>query len=554
MVKIYIFGSESSKVWCSKLGELIQIPTLDLNNNSAIHSFVVNNVNKLSAESKFILDLDATDPALILTIALHIRLSLRDIKEKAFAPILLVSYFPLQSFLSLGECSQFFLSQAGYAFCSPDEVLPAVEAVKGITAEGYEEEFLSQIQIHPDATTGTHSMANQWGADVLNRIVCKDDSEETEQIKEEKKKLYYKYVYLKTVPVKDILNGATSKGVRINEMCNATQKKILLIDDEADKGWTAVMKKWFFGYSTFDVVNQQIKDYENMPEEIQKKISEDYYDLYLLDLRLCGVQEDGIYEAEEFSGMKILRAIKKFNKGNQVIIMTASNKAWNMKALLDAGADGYYIKESPELQLPKTFSEANFRSFSRSVKKSFESGYKKNAYKEVDDLKRDILRSTKIGDVSNEIVSTLAAAQNQLQKALNKSDFAYSYLTLFQVFELISRDYITPDPDTRNAWLVNNDTQLYYYETDGHVPVREEAIQEEHPSIKRKITGIYVDLCGGMDCSFLRDHFFLDVDRRNAFVHNDSVKLADSKVDKVFCAEGFMHLLSTIRVLLNGII
>lgn len=554
MAKIYIFGSESSKVWCSKLGELIQILPLTINENSAIHSFVVDNVNKLPAESKFILDLDAADPALILTIALHIRLSVRDIKEKAFAPILLVSYFPLQSFLSLGECSQFFLSQVGYAFCSPDEVLPAIEAVKGITAEGYEEEFLSQIQIRPDATTGTHSMANQWGADVLNRIVCKDDSEETEQIKKEKKKLYYKYIYLKTIPVKDILKGATTRGLRRNEMCNATQKKILLIDDEADKGWTAVLKSWFFGYAAFDVVNQQIKDYEDVPEEIKKKISEDYYDLYLLDLRLCGIQEDGIYEAEEFSGMKVLRSIKKINVGNQVIILTASNKAWNMKALLDAGADGYYIKESPELQLPKTFSEANFRSFSRAVRKSLESGYKKNVYKEVDDLKRAILCSTKISDVANEIVSTLAAAQNQLQRALSENEFAYSYLTLFQVFELISRDYITPDPDTRNAWLVNSDTLLYYYETNGVVPVRQGAIQEERPSIKRRITGIYVDICEGTDCRFLRERFFLDVDRRNAFVHNDSVKLADSKISKVFCAEGFIHLLSTIRVLLNGIL
>ena len=301
MAKIYTFGNESSKVWCSKLGELIQIQTLVINDNSAIHNFVVDNVNQLSADSKFIFDLDAADPALILTFALHIRLSVRDIGDRAFAPILLVSYLPLQSFLSLGECSQFFLSQSGYAFCSPDEVQPAVEAIKGITAEGYEEEFLSQIQIHPDATTGTHSMANQWGADVLNRIVRKDDSVETEQIKEEKKKLYYKYIYLKTVPIKDILDGATTRGLRRNEMCNATQKKILLIDDEADKGWTAVMKNWFFGYAAFDVVNQQIKGYEDMPEEVKKKISEDYYDLYFLDLRLCGIQEDGIYEAEEFS-------------------------------------------------------------------------------------------------------------------------------------------------------------------------------------------------------------------------------------------------------------
>ena len=554
MEKTYIFGSESSKVWCSKLGELIQIPTLSINDNSAIHNFIVDNIKNLSPNSKFVLDLDSTNPALILTLALHIRLSIVDIKEKAFAPILLVSDFSLQSFLSLGECSQFFLSQSGYAFCLPEEVRPAINAIKGITVDGYVEEFLSQIQIHPDATIGNHSMANQWGADVLYRIVCKDDSEETEQIKKEKTKLYYKYIYLKTVPIKDVLSDKATKIYRRNEMCNATQKKILLIDDEAEKGWASVMKNWLFGYAAFDVVNQQIEKYEDIPEDIKKKISKDYYDLYLLDLRLRGVQEEGVYEAEGFSGMKVLRSIKALNVGNQVIIMTASNKAWNMKSLLDAGADGYYIKESPELQLPKSFSEANFRSFSRDVKKSLDSGYKKVIYKEIIDLKRDILSSTKICAVANEIISIMASAQNQLQRALSKNDFAYSYLSLFQVLELISRDFITPDSGTRNAWLVNNDTPLYYYETDGHIPVRQGIILEEWPSIKRKITGIYVDVCGGADCRFLRENLFLDVDRRNAFVHNDNVELADPRIAKVFSADGFIHLLSTIRVLFNGIL
>ena len=174
--------------------------------------------------------------------------------------------------------------------------------------------------------------------------------------------------------------------------------------------------------------------------------------------------------------------------------------------------------------------------------------------KEIIDLKRDILSSTKICAVANEIISIMASAQNQLQRALSKNDFAYSYLSLFQVLELISRDFITPDSGTRNAWLVNNDTPLYYYETDGHIPVRQGIILEEWPSIKRKITGIYVDVCGGADCRFLRENLFLDVDRRNAFVHNDNVELADPRIAKVFSADGFIHLLSTIRVLFNGIL
>lgn len=69
-----------------------------------------------------------------------------------------------------------------------------------------------------------------------------------------------------------------------------------------------------------------------------------------------GVQEEKVLSPNEFSGMKILKAIKAANQGIQVIMFTASNKAWNMKALLDAGADGYYIKESPEFAFPNSYS------------------------------------------------------------------------------------------------------------------------------------------------------------------------------------------------------
>lgn len=40
-------------------------------------------------------------------------------------------------------------------------------------------------------------------------------------------------------------------------------------------------------------------------------------------------------------------------------MLTATNKAWNLQALLDAGADGYYMKESPEYHFPVAYSEQN---------------------------------------------------------------------------------------------------------------------------------------------------------------------------------------------------
>lgn len=553
MGKIYIYGNEQSMSWGAAIGELIPLPPMTHNQYAQIHDFVIGSVMQMEHNSKIILDLDATDPALALTVALHIRLSVCDLKMKSFCPILLVSNFSLLTFLSLGECSQFFLAQACYAFCTPSEVQYAIKAISGLDSDIFLSAFLDKIQIHPDDTIGTHSMANQWGADVLNRIVSNDDPAESDEIADAKKKLYYKYVYLNTVPISEIVNDSQRKEYRRNEKCNALNKKILLIDDEASSGWETVMKKWLYGYSVFDTVNQPIKKYGDIPENIRNRIAGDFYDLYLLDLRLLGSQEDDIYDTSEFSGMNVLRLIKEKNIGNQVLIMTASNKAWNMKALLDAGADGYYIKESPELKLPKSFSEANFRSFSRDVRKALDSGYKKEIYRQIVSLKRMITCSSKIsGELASEINSTLSSAGSQLQKAKTDLDFAYAFLSLFQVFELICKDYITPN--RRNTWMINHDTPLYYYDTDGQTPIRLTVISEEHPSIKRRITGIYIDVCSGTNCNFIRENLFLDIDRRNAFVHNDASKLSDVNIKKVFHAGGFTHLLSTIEVVLKGII
>ena len=552
MEKIYIYGNELSNSWGTSIGELVPLVS-SLNDDYSIHEFVVNSVARMSSNCKIVIDLDAIDPAIALTIALHIRLSVMDLKEKSFTPILLVSNFSLITFLSLGECSQFFLSQAGFAFCSPEQAQYDIKVLEGLNVNNYVTAFLNKIQINPDDTVGRHSMANQWGADVLNRIISKDDFVESEEISKEKKKLYYKYVFLNTVPIEEIISGTSAKPFRRNEMCNALQKKVLLVDDEADKGWSFVLKKWLFGCATFDVVNTPVSSFDDIPEGIRKRITSDYYDLYLLDLRLLGNKEDDIYDTNEFSGMKVLRSIKDSNIGNQVIIMTASNKAWNMKSLLDAGADGYYIKESPELKLPKSFSEANYKSFSLDVKQALKSDYKKEIYRKVKSIILSIKGSSKIdGDLANEIVSNISSAQHQLQIARFDKDFAYAFLTLFQVFELICRDYIKPDKN--NTWLVNYDTPLYYYDTEGQIPIRRSVISEEHPSIKRKITSIYIDVCSGNNCKFIRDSLFVDVDRRNAFVHNDTTKLSDSQISPIFKADGFAHLLLTIEGILKGFI
>lgn len=551
MEKIFILGNENSKLWNSSFDTFIQIPVLTANDYADIHDFVVSNIKNVPNDGKIIIDLDAVDPAVALNIALHIRLSVIELKERVLLPILLVSYLPLQSFLSLGECSEFFLTRSGYAFCNPQEIDINIDALQGILQEDYVGEFLNQIHISPDANVGTHSMANQWGADVLNRLISINDNEVTEDIKEAKKKLYYKYVFLHTVKFEDIIHEKNIISHRRNEMFLATQKKVLLIDDEADKGWEMVIRKWLHGASV-DVVNNSVKNFEELPQDIKKKINDSFYDLYLLDLRLLGTIEDNIYDTNDFSGMKVLKKIKSINRGNQVIIMTASNKAWNMKALIDEGADGYYIKESPELQLPQSFSEANFRSFYHDVQLAFKSGYKKTIFVTIENIIKTLASPTNInGSLANEIDTSLRAALNQLLTAKEKNDFAYAYLALFQIIEMICNEFVTIDTTTRSAntttWIIDGNLPLYEYDTSGYRPIRGRIISKEHPSIRNRITAILIDLCQETNCAFYKNNIDVCIERRNAFVHKDVGKLSDVQIAKVFQPEGFQHLLQTVE-------
>lgn len=554
MEKIYIYGDESSREWCSSIGELIPIPLISTSNDDAIHDFVVSSIDNSGSNCKIIIDLDANnDNALALTIALHIRLSLIELKSVSFAPILFVSCLPLQSFLSLGECSEFFLSQIGYGFCSPnDDILRHLNEVKRLSVSNYSSEFLDRIQIRPNAITGRHSMANQWGADVFNRIISKD-ALDIQSLAKAKKTLYYKYIYLNTKFVGDIIEENKDKVSGSNLKCNAVGKKVLLIDDEANKGWSDVLKKWLIGYSVFDVIDYPIKELQDMSSDICKKIYDNYYDLYLLDLRLLGNLEDDIYEANEFSGMKILKSIKGINPGNQVVVMTASNKAWNMKALLDAGVDGYYIKESPEQKLPWDFSFHNYSSFWRDVIKAFDSGYKKEVFIRFKSLIKAVRQSQNISEeFGQELVSIILATQNQILSAKEDKEFAYSFVSLYQIFELICKEYITGAP--YNVWQIDGRMDLCSYNTENYVPIKKEAIIKEYPSTKSKIVAIYIEMCFGSDCKFIKRYIDLNIERRNAFVHNDVAKLADTNIAKIYEPCGFLDLLYAIDKILEGIL
>lgn len=291
--------------------------------------------------------------------------------------------------------------------------------------------------IHLDlpSNIGSHSLANQWGASVLGRA-ANVEYDISAEVQEAMKSLYFKNALFQT----SLTEGDEVTLSKKAESIESKGRRILLIDDEADRGWAQIIHS-LFENAYVDIVKNKIPNFEALPDQYIKRIQEDFYDLYLLDLRLLGEREESIVNTDKFSGMDVLDAIKEINPGNQVIIMTASNKAWNMKKLMKKQANGYYIKEAPELSLPFEFSKENYSLFKIDVEAAFQNVYKRDLWAMRFELISYIADSSIDDELKDELQSQLDVYEQFLLNATNKNNLSLVFLTLFQVFDTIKRYY-----------------------------------------------------------------------------------------------------------------
>lgn len=140
------------------------------------------------------------------------------------------------------------------------------------------------------------------------------------------------------------------------------ENKILLIDDEADRGWGDILKHLFFENDQVDLA-PTISKAENLLEE-------NNYNLIFLDLRF-GEKDHQTNNFEDFDGFRLVRKIRNNflskNFHTPVILFTASNKAWIINAMLDIGCDDYYIKEHPDTAYDESFTRNNTKRLKNTV-------------------------------------------------------------------------------------------------------------------------------------------------------------------------------------------
>lgn len=188
-----------------------------------------------------------------------------------------------------------------------------------------------------------HQSTNEWGAMRLSYNFGIYDQVNFKYPKH----LYFKYLT-------NFIQKPTSE--QDKTLYNLFQS-ILLIDDNADCGWVEVLELIFSCKVEKKVTTSEVTVWQNtVPEKFKN------YDLIFLDLYL----EKG--KSDSSSALRILNFIKVKFPQIPVIIFTASDKAINLDKILERGADGMIIKESPLFLKTPNYSINNFNDFKKTIK------------------------------------------------------------------------------------------------------------------------------------------------------------------------------------------
>ncbi len=256
--------------------------------------------------------------------------------------------------------------------------------------------------------------------------------------------------------------------------------RILLIDDNANKGWKQIIEK------VFPVTDMIVQVALNL-QEAENKI-EDKFDLIFLDVRLSE-QDHNVTNPTEYSGYKILEKIKNnflnMNFATPIILITATNKIWNVDAFRNYGIDGYYIKEHPNYVFDIETSKQNYNNLKKKFIELKAIGQKRN---DIWKLSKDIIdkiskhsyfmENKKYENVKDRIIDKLKLGYDYLfkepneleKKVLKTNNEAIAFIIYWSILEEIVKGYseynnwIMPDYTFSGNWKFRN--KEYFIERD----------------------------------------------------------------------------------------
>ncbi|WP_343305167.1 response regulator [Chitinophaga niabensis] len=222
---------------------------------------------------------------------------------------------------------------------SIDGIAPYLSKTERILKEDQLQQMVHTVPLQiPENYFDSHSIANIWG---LFQIFTSAGIDFTSipSIQNQRDKLagiYFKWLLAQQKPYGSVKSRASTP---IN------YQDVLLIDDEAARGWKDALE-FVFGVPPANLT--AVSTLEQAIDLLDNK----QFQLIFLDLRLNELDHTN-RKLEEYGGHVLLTEhIRKdfhaLNFATPIILLTASNKAWNISEMMDKGVDEYYIKAHPE--------------------------------------------------------------------------------------------------------------------------------------------------------------------------------------------------------------
>lgn len=480
-----------------------------------------------------------------LRIGIHIRLT-KELKEKRYIPILFVSVNENREEIVSNQINSNLLLTSLILFTPGSKLIDLFElnetiinSLSKIDDTILKNEVLTKLIIPNERGSG-HQLSNEWGAlrlAKLARIKLKTLSKPTD--------LYFKYKF--AYSDFDITATEMKKIGAIEKNC-----KFLIIDDNAKNGWEELIAHIINSEVINKITNKSICTSIIDFEQALTYTDFESHDIIFLDLRLKKEEENIQNESiHQLSGVQILEKIKSINKGIQVIIITASNKAWNIKALLDAGADSYFIKESIEVTISDSTSQKNYNDFIESIKIAFHRNYLKTIFISINKLKFKLNSLTSVYDQEflNEILMLLDQSFDMHYNAKTEKQFAYAYVTLYMIIEIINKEFVSVDGDKN--WYIDDKLLEKWGKKNGAITY--DRTDEKYRSEANKILGIAIKKLSIENTNKILLTTNSCITRRSDFIHpktrnnEGKPKIPDGKI---YTKDGYIELFNLIELIL----
>lgn len=381
----------------------------------------------------------------------------------------------------------------------PQKIIDSLGSLQPLTENEIKFE-MEQVHLPvPQNYEDSHSVANEWAIYRWAVATNSEDSAIDKIANTIKSNLYFKH--LTTIYPPSEIKSIKEDRLKFKDQLSGisptlTGQKdinILYVDDEADKGWYEIMANIIHDVndiSGFDYLGEDLKalSQQEIIDQVIERVEEGSVNIVLLDFRLHKKDHDS-KDIEDITSVQILKKIKEFNPGIQVVIFSATNKVWNLLALQKYGADGFIIKEGPENSKDPSFTIQTIDNFINAMSNCISNRYKKSLYQIASELNYNLEKGAKSHRIDKDFQKSVKLfyrmAYSSLPQSIDDPCFDHSFMNYFRIIEATANETIDVDnPEAKEK----NGTMRYSFKFRGTDEYLKDYNEEEFSETAKKLS------------------------------------------------------------------